>query len=65
LLGDDYPGYYPVGDESALAALLYQSETMPRFYASLQQRIHSRKECIEPAREKQSIQELMSGLVDS
>jgi putative glycosyltransferase (TIGR04348 family) len=63
LLGDDYPGYYPVEDESALAVLLYQSETIPSFYASLQQHIHLRKECIEPAREKQSIQELMSGLV--
>jgi putative glycosyltransferase (TIGR04348 family) len=35
LLGADYPGYYPVGDERALAALLRRAETDPRFYADL------------------------------
>ncbi|WP_173959980.1 selenoneine biosynthesis selenosugar synthase SenB [Polynucleobacter arcticus] len=63
LLGDDYPGYFPVGDAKALADLLYRAETMPTFYASLQQQIDLRKEWIHPAREKQSIQELVSGLV--
>ena len=62
LLGEDYPAYYPVADESALANLLYRSETMPTFYASLQRYIDLRKELITPAREKQSIQELVSGL---
>jgi putative glycosyltransferase (TIGR04348 family) len=63
LLGKDYPGYYPVGDESALANLLYRSEKMPAFYASLQKHIDLRKELIKPAREKQSIQELVSSLI--
>jgi putative glycosyltransferase (TIGR04348 family) len=62
LLGEDYPGYYPVADESTLANLLYRSETMPTFYASLQKHIDLRKELIKPAREKQSIQELLSAL---
>jgi putative glycosyltransferase (TIGR04348 family) len=62
LLGEDYPGYYPVADESALANLLYRSETIPAFYASLQKYIDLRKELIKPAREKQSIQELLSAL---
>jgi putative glycosyltransferase (TIGR04348 family) len=62
LLGEDYPAYYPVADESALANLLYRSETMPTFYASLQKYIDLRKELIKPAREKQSIQELVSTL---
>jgi glycosyltransferase involved in cell wall biosynthesis len=62
LLGKNYPGYYPVGDESALANLLYRSEKMPAFYASLQKHIDLRKELIKPAREKQSIQELVSSL---
>jgi len=62
LLGKDYPGYYPVGDESALANLLYRSEKMSAFYASLQKHIDLRKELIKPAREKQSIQELVSSL---
>jgi putative glycosyltransferase (TIGR04348 family) len=62
LLGEDYPGYYPVADESALANLLYRSETIPTFYASLQRYIDLRKELIKPAREKQSIQEMVSTL---
>ena len=62
LLGEDYPAYYPKGDERALANLLYRSETIPSFYASLQKHIVLRKELIKPAREKRSIQELLSAL---
>ena len=63
LLGEDYPGYYPVADENALATLLYRVEKMPTFYASLQKHIDLLKELITPAREKQSIHELVSGLI--
>jgi glycosyltransferase involved in cell wall biosynthesis len=62
LLGEDYPAYYPVGDERTLANLLYRSETMPTFYASLQKHIDLRRELIKPAREKQSIQEMVGAL---
>jgi putative glycosyltransferase (TIGR04348 family) len=63
LLGEDYPGYYPVADENALATLLYRAEKEPTFYASLQKHIDLRRELITPAREKQSIHELVSGLI--
>ncbi|WP_426415288.1 selenoneine biosynthesis selenosugar synthase SenB [Aestuariirhabdus sp. LZHN29] len=36
LLGKDYPGYYPVGDEAALSALLLRVESEPLFYQALQ-----------------------------
>ncbi|MDA0997360.1 MAG: selenoneine biosynthesis selenosugar synthase SenB [Proteobacteria bacterium] len=36
LLGKGYRGYYPVGDERALAALLWRGETDTRFLPSLQ-----------------------------
>ena len=36
LLGADYPGYYPVGDEQALAELLHRAETNSTFMASLE-----------------------------
>jgi glycosyltransferase involved in cell wall biosynthesis len=62
LLGEDYPGYYPVADENALATLLYRAENTPTFYAALQKHIDLRRELITPAREKQSINELVSGL---
>jgi len=63
LLGEDYPAYYPVADENALATLLYRAEKVPIFYASLQKYIDLRRELITPAREKQSIQELVSALI--
>ena len=63
LLGEDYPGYYPVADEHALATLLYRAENTPTFCASLQKHIDLRRELITPAREKQSIQELVGALI--
>ncbi|RRJ82842.1 selenoneine biosynthesis selenosugar synthase SenB [Aestuariirhabdus litorea] len=36
LLGESYPGYYPVGDEKALSTLLLRVESDPTFYRSLQ-----------------------------
>ncbi len=35
LLGEAYPGYYPVGDEQALSVLLQRAENDPQFYADL------------------------------
>jgi hypothetical protein len=65
LLGDDYLGYYPVGNEAMLASLLYRCETMPDFYASLKKQIDIRRDLISPQREMQSIQELMIQLIKS
>ena len=41
LLGADYPGYYPVGDENALADLLHRAETDTGWLSSLAE--HCRK----------------------
>jgi putative glycosyltransferase (TIGR04348 family) len=62
LLGEDYPGYYPVADENALATLLYRAEKIPAFYASLQKHIDLRRELINPASEKQAIQAMVNAL---
>ena len=62
LLGEDYPGYYPVADENALATLLYRAEKTPTFYASLQKHIDLRRELINPASEKQAIQAMVNAL---
>lgn len=62
LLGEDYLGYYPVGDEGALANLLSHCETRADFYASLKKQIHLRKDLISPEREMQSIQDLLAQL---
>ena len=41
LLGRAYPGYYPVGDRSALASLLHRAESEPSFLKLLE--AHGRK----------------------
>ncbi len=38
LLGEDYPGYYPVGDTGALHALLLRAESDAAFYTDLARR---------------------------
>lgn len=63
LLGDDYLGYYPVGNETALANLLSRAETIPDFYSALKKQIDTRKDLVSPSREMQSIQELMIQLL--
>ncbi|QWE19050.1 selenoneine biosynthesis selenosugar synthase SenB [Polynucleobacter corsicus] len=63
LLGDDYLGYYPVGNEAALASLLSHAETMPDFYSALKNQIDIRRDLVSPEREMQSIQELMVELL--
>ncbi len=63
LLGDDYLAYYPVGNEAALADLLYRSETVPDFYKALKKQIDIRKDLISPEREMQSIEELINQLI--
>jgi putative glycosyltransferase (TIGR04348 family) len=65
LLGDDYLGYYPVGNEAALASLLYRCESIPDFYSALKKQIDLRRDLISPQREKQSIQELMIQVMKS
>ena len=54
LLGEDYLGYFPVGDTQALADLLHRVETDQSFYLSLKAWCHRRQEIGSPDREKQS-----------
>jgi glycosyltransferase involved in cell wall biosynthesis len=54
LLGEEYPGYFPVGDTQALADLLGRAETELEFYRSLVTACAARRPLIEPARERRS-----------
>ncbi len=54
LLGPEYPGYFPVGDTPALAALLHRIETDAALYAELWSRCERLKPLADPARERQS-----------
>jgi glycosyltransferase involved in cell wall biosynthesis len=63
LLGDNYPGYYKVGDAKALAKMLLKAETVPSFYKSLEQHIKKRSKYVQPQFEMNSIKNLVNGLI--
>ena len=52
LLGNDYPGYFPVGDTQALATLLHRVETDKRFYRHLQSGCRRLKKLVTPQKER-------------
>ena len=52
MLGENYPGYYPVGDEEALSRLLYRAETDRAFYETLEAGCEARRHLVLPEREK-------------
>jgi putative glycosyltransferase (TIGR04348 family) len=62
LLGEDYPGYFPVGDTQALANLLWRAETNAEFYNTLRDRCARLSPLFDPAREKESWEELLKEL---
>ena len=51
LLGDDYPGCFPVGDDAALAALMAQAAHDDAFLPRLAQAVEQRQALFAPARE--------------
>lgn len=59
LLGDDYPGYFTVGDTQALAALFRRAETDRGFYAALQGRCRAAAPLVDPARERRGWRDLL------
>jgi putative glycosyltransferase (TIGR04348 family) len=59
LLGDAYPGYFPVGDTAALAGLLERAEIDAGFYQALSEWCARLRPLIDPQRERQSWEELL------
>jgi glycosyltransferase involved in cell wall biosynthesis len=51
MLGEDYPGYFPVGDERLLARLLSLAENDPDFYAELASHARQRRGLMRPEQE--------------
>lgn len=60
LLGDDYPGYYPVEDTAALTELLLRAERDRRFYAALRRACAARASLFTPARERAGWRKLLA-----
>jgi glycosyltransferase involved in cell wall biosynthesis len=51
LLGEDYGGYFPVGDTRALARLMGRLEYEPRFVAELGEALRGREPLFRRSRE--------------
>jgi putative glycosyltransferase (TIGR04348 family) len=62
ILGADYPGYFPVGDTKALAALLHRAETNDEFYQALKAWCRRLRPLVAPARERAAWQRLLREL---
>jgi putative glycosyltransferase (TIGR04348 family) len=62
LLGDDYPGYFPVGNTKALARLLRRIETDRDFVGRLTAAVARRAALFRPAREVAAWRALLRGL---
>ncbi|MCL6414025.1 TIGR04348 family glycosyltransferase [Aestuariirhabdus sp. Z084] len=60
LLGPEYPGYFPVGDEVALFELLMRVECEPAFYQTLEQACLALRPRFSEAAESQAWQRLLS-----
>jgi putative glycosyltransferase (TIGR04348 family) len=59
LLGEDYPGTFPVGDTVELARLLIRAETEPGYLADLQERCARRAPLFHPERERDAWRSLL------
>ena len=62
MLGSAYAGYYPYGDERALARILWRAESDPAFYARLERQCAARRKLTDRAREKSALRQLLREL---
>lgn len=62
ILGDDYPGYFPVGDSRVLRQQLLRAESDDKFYRELQQAVAKLQPIVSVARERESWESLLTEL---
>lgn len=63
LLGDDYPGYFTVGEEKELAEVLGQAEGDPSFYRELSDACRELRPLFEPAREREAWEAILASVL--
>lgn len=63
MLGDDYAGYFPVGEAARLAQLIDRSIDDPAFYAQLQSQCARRAPLFAPDTERASLLDLVDNLL--
>lgn len=59
MLGENYAGYFPLGDEAALAGLMSRAETSPAFYRRLVEQCTARAPLFTPDREAAAVRSLV------
>lgn len=64
MLGRGYAGYYPLGDERALARILWRVESNPDFYRRLKRQCAARRHLTRRGREKEALRRLLLELRD-
>ncbi len=62
MLGRDYPGYFPLFDDKALARLIERARTDAAFYRKLEGAVRRRRRLFAPAAERSALKRLMRGL---
>jgi len=62
ILGDDYPGYFQVGNTRDLTRLMLRCETEPQFLADLSNRCHALAALFDPSREQSAWVDLLNEL---
>ena len=62
LLGEDYPGYFSVGNTVQLRKLLLKAESQPEFLSELQTRGERLQQLFEPETERKALKNLLSEL---
>ncbi len=60
MLGENYPGYTPVGDEQRLAQALSRAENDPDFYAGLVSHCRDRRALMTPEKEATAVRQLVA-----
>ena len=62
LLGSGYQGYFPVGDERALARLVTRAVTDPSFYRQLEKSVNRLRSTVAPQAEARALLAALKGL---
>ena len=62
MLGRDYAGYFPLGDDRALARALWRAESDPEFYARLRRQCAARRALTRRSLEKDALRMLLREL---
>jgi putative glycosyltransferase (TIGR04348 family) len=62
MLGESYPGYFPLGNERSLARLLVRAERDRTYYDTLVRACARRAPLVAPARERASLARLIAGV---